>query len=522
VHGDGDASTTWHDHRVRATFAEMTRAQPTVWVLGDQLNRHIGALASATPQTHRVLMVESAAKLSSKRWHVQRAHFVVTSMRRLADELRAEGFHVDYRSSPSLPDGLAAHRAEFAPPDVVAMEPASRAGWRMLERAGVRLERTDQFLCHPDEFAAWAGDRTSLRMEDFYRWQRRRLGYLMDGDQPATGRWNYDSENRQPPPKGGLSLWPDPLTTPQDEVDAAVLADLPEHLWGALPTGLWATSRSEALRRLDHFVAEVLPHFGPHEDAMLSSNWHLAHAMISHALNVSLLHPAEVCDAVEEAYRAGRVPIASAEGFIRQVIGWREYVWGVYWLWGHDYGQSNALGATRPMPPVLTGAAPTRMRCVDITMANLHDHGWLHHIQRLMILGNLGLIAGIDPQAMTDWMWATFVDGAEWVMAPNVVGMALHADGGRMATKPYAAGGAYIDRMSDYCGDCVFDRTRRVGDRACPFTTLYWDFLARHDARLAGNHRLRNQVNAARRLGDMPAVRERATQVLALLDAGEL
>jgi deoxyribodipyrimidine photolyase-related protein len=344
----------------------------------------------------------------------------------------------------------------------------------------------------------------------------------MDGDQPATGRWNYDAENREPPPKHSEVSWPAPLTTPLDDTDAAVLTDLPDGLWGAPPTGLWATSRAEALRRLDHFVAEVLPQFGPHEDAMLTTNWHLAHAMLAQYLNISLLHPSEVCDRVEDAYRAGLVPIASAEGFIRQVIGWREYVWGVYWLWGDDFAAANALRAHRAVPPVLRGESSTHMRCVEQTIGGLHDHGWVHHIQRLMVLGNLALLAGVDPQAMARWMWASFVDGAAWVMVPNVVGMALHADGGRMATKPYAAGGAYIDRMSDYCRGCSYDRRKRVGDDACPYTTLYWDFLARHDARFATNQRMVKQVHAARRLADLPEVRRRAGEVLELLDRGQL
>ncbi len=494
----------------------------TVWVLGDQLSRDNAALQHASPSTHRILIVESDAKLASKKWHVQRVHFVVASMRRFAAELADEGFAVDYRHALSFSTGLAEHRLEFKPSAVIAMEPASRDGLSMLTRHGVEVVRSNQFLCHPDEFAAWVGERKSFKMEDFYRWQRRRLGYLMDGNEPAGGRWNFDSENRQPPPKGVRPPWPAPLVTPLDEVDRAVLADLPITVWGAPPTGLWATSRSEAVSRLNRFIDDVLPMFGPHEDAMLTDNWHLAHSMIAQYLNIGLLAPAEVCEKVEIAYRNGLVPIASAEGFLRQVIGWREYVWGLYWLWGDEYAMRNELRANRPLPPVLLGRAPTKMRCVEHTLRDLHDHGWVHHIQRLMILGNLALLAGVQPQAMTGWMWAGFVDGAEWVMVPNVVGMALHADGGKMATKPYAASGAYIDKMSDYCKGCRYDRRKRVGDDACPFTTLYWDFLARHDTRFATNNRVVQQVRAAQKLSDLPAVRGRAIEVLALLDSGHL
>lgn len=494
----------------------------TVWVLGDQLSRNSSSFHGTSPDTHRVLLVESAAKLSSRRWHVQRAHFMVASMRRFADECRADGYEVDFRRAPSLRAGLEAHRAEYAPERVIAMEGTSRSGRQLLEHLGVDLVRSNQFLCHPDEFASWAGGRHHLKLEDFYRWQRRRLGYLMDGDQPATGRWNYDEENRERPPRDGHDRWPSPLTTPLDSLDREVLADLPTSVWGAPPDGVWATSRTEALRRLDHAIEHLLPVFGPHEDAMLSANWHLAHSLLAQYLNIGLLHPGEVCDRVEAAYRAGDVPIASAEGFIRQVIGWREYVWGLYWLRGPGYAGRNDLGAVRSLPPVFEGRAPTSMRCVDVTLQTLHDHAWVHHIQRLMVLGNLALLAGVNPQEMTDWMWAGFIDGAEWVMVPNVVGMALHADGGEMATKPYAAGGAYIDKMSDYCRGCRFDRSKRTGPDACPFTTLYWDFIDRHADRFGSNPRMARQVAASRKLTDLPAVRDRAAEVLQQLDAGTL
>lgn len=492
----------------------------TIWVLGDQLNTAVGALATAVPDRDRVLLVESRAKLASKRWHVQRAHLVITAMRRFAAELRDAGFEVDERRAPSLAAGFHAHVEQFAPDEVVAMEPASWDGRALLERLGVVLVRNDQFLCHPEEFAAWAGDRRRLTMEDFYRWQRRRLGYLMDGEQPAGGRWNFDADNREPLPADG-GTWPEAPRADLDELDRAVLAELPDECWGAEPAGWWATDRAGALERLDHAVTHVLPVFGPHEDAMSSRNWHLGHTLLSPYLNLGLLLPGEVCDAVEDGYRRGDIPIASAEGFVRQVIGWREYVWGTYWREMPEARDANALEAHRPLPPVFRGA-PTRMRCVAGVLDDVEAYGWTHHIQRLMVLGNLALLAGVEPWAVTDWMWSGFVDGAEWVMVPNVLGMALHADGGRMATKPYAAGGAYIDRMSDYCRDCAFDRKRRTGPDACPFTTLYWDFLARHAERFGRNARVAQQVRAGQRLTDLPAVRERAEEVLVRLDRGDL
>ena len=441
-------------------------------------------------------------------------------MRRFVGQLRAEGFVVDHRMAPTIVDGVRAHLAEVAPTELQVTEPNSRAARHLAAGLGATQVRSNQFLCHEREFADWAHGRTSLRMEDFYRHQRTRLGYLMDGDEPAGGRWNFDADNRERPPKDGRS-WPEPVRTPLDQLDREVIASLPDSCWGAEPDGTWPTSRHEATQRLRHAIDVVLPRFGPHEDAMLSTSWHLAHTLLSPALNLGLLHPREVCDEIEVAYRSGAVPIASAEGLLRQIIGWREYVWGVYWLWGPEYGDMNELGATRSLPPVYTGA-PTSMRCVEHTMAALHDHGWTHHIQRLMVLGNLALLSGVRPAELTEWMSVGFVDGAEWVMLPNVVGMALHADGGMMATKPYAAGGAYIHRMSDYCGPCRYDRAKRTGPDACPFTTLYWDFIARHAERFGRNARMAQPVRGAQRLGDLEAVRETAVELLGRLDAGDL
>ncbi|MEL6892288.1 MAG: cryptochrome/photolyase family protein [Actinomycetota bacterium] len=498
----------------------------TIWVLGDQLHRRLGAMADASPATHRILLVESVGKLRSKRWHRQRAHFVVASMRRFAAELRETGFEVDHRRADSLRAGFAAHVEQFGPTRVLATEPASWDGLELLRDLEVDVVRSDQFLCHYEDFAEWADGKQRFKMEDFYRWQRTRLGYLMTpDDEPEGGRWNFDDQNREPPPKGTMNLWPAPQQSRLDDLDREVLADLDDwgvDTWGADPDGTWATSRRGALARLRHFVDDVLTQFGPHEDAMVESSWHLAHSVLSPYMNIGLLHPAEVCDAVQAAYDAGGVPINSAEGFIRQVIGWREYVWGVYWLWMPEYRGLNELGADRPVPPVFRGDAETRMNCVSHCIDGLHDRAYAHHIQRLMVLGNLAMLHGVDPWELTDWMWANFIDGAEWVMLPNVIGMSQWADGGKMATKPYAAGGNYIDTMSDYCGGCSFDRKQRVGDDACPFTTLYWDFLARHHDRFVKNARIARQVRASERLSDLPEVRERAVEVRRLLGAGEL
>ena len=495
----------------------------TVWILGDQLRRDTGALAGHRPGEVRVLMVESDAKLGAGRWHRQRLHFVLTSMRRFAEELREEGFAVDYRRAPSLRVGLREHRTEFAPERVRAMSPMSYDGRSMLQELDVELVANDQFLCDAETFAAWANGRKNLKMEDFYRWQRQRLEILMDGSEPVGGKWNFDADNREPPPKDGRS-WPAPIVDTLDATDARVIADVARRApgaFGAAPEGLWATTRAGALRRLEQFIEEVLPLFGPHEDAVLADEWKMAHSALSPYLNLGLLHPREVVDAAHEAHRAGRVPIASAEGFIRQIIGWREYVWGLYWLWMPKYRSSNALGAEQPLPAAFLGAT-TEMACVSSSLGGIEARAWVHHIERLMILGNLSLTSGVEPRSLVRWMWRSFIDGAEWVMLPNVLGMALYADGGRMSTKPYASGGAYINRMSDHCGGCRFDPTKRIGEHACPFTTLYWDFLARNESALRSNHRLGNQLGSMRKLKDLTAVRERAVDVRSRLVDGSI
>ena len=494
----------------------------TVWVFGDQLNRGIGALRDASSDTHQVLMVESASKIKSRRWHIQRSHFFVASMRRFADELRSEGFSVDYRIAPSMREGVRQHIAEMQPSAVVATEPNSYAARELVKSLGIQTEPSDQFLCHPDEYSQFMGERRTIKMEDFYRWQRRRLNVLMDGDQPCDGQWNFDAENRLPPPKTGHDRWPTPRTYELDALDQQVISDIGDNSWGDAPTGVWATTRDDALQRMNYFVENVLPVFGEHEDAMLSSNWHLAHSLLSPYLNNGLLLPMEVIRAAESAYRNGHVPINSAEGFIRQILGWREYIWNCYWRWMPDYAGMNELQAERDLPRMFLDPEATQMSCMKSVVQNVQQRSYAHHIERLMVLGNFSLIAGINPQQLTNWMWENFIDAAEWVMVPNVIGMSQFADGGMLATKPYASGGAYIDRMSNHCKGCVYDRKKRVGEDACPFTNLYWDFFLRHQDRFVKNPRVARQVRAAQQLVDRVELQETAQTMLARLDDGVL
>jgi deoxyribodipyrimidine photolyase-related protein len=497
----------------------------TRWVLFDQLDRSLPALADADPDRDVVLLVTSTSLTSGRSWHRQRLHLLLSAAAHFAEELRADGFTVDERTAPTLAAGVGAHRSEHRPAEVVATEANSPAGRRLQAGLGVSVLRSTQFLCHPEEFAEWAAGRPGrLRMEDFYRGQRLRFGVLVDDGEPVGGTWNLDAENREPPPRDGRS-WPAVPPIELDDIDRRIVASLPDSCVGAPPDGRWPVTRAQALERLDAFITDGLPVFGPHEDAMVAAEWKLAHSALSSSLNLGLLRPLEVVRAAEEAHRSGRVPLASAEGFIRQVLGWREYIWGLSWLWadGPDGGwwSWNALDAERELPPAFrTGS--TQMACVASALDHVEQHAYAHHIERLMVLGNLCLLAGVRPEALVRWMWERFVDGAEWVMLPNVVGMSQYADGGRTATKPYASGGAYINRMSDSCRGCVYDPKRRTGERACPFTTLYWDFLARNEDHLSGNHRISTQLGGMRRLADLDQTRERAREVLGLLDAGEL
>jgi len=495
---------------------------PTIWVFGDQLNRGIGALATATPLSHRILMIESASKISSRKWHVQRAHFIVASMRKFAHELRRVGFEVDYRMATSMKQGIKDHIQEFAPSEIVATEPNSYSSRVLTAELGIQSVASNQFLCNPTEYQGFLGARKSVKMEDFYRWQRKRLNVLMDSDEPTGGRWNFDEENRQPPPKTGHDRWPVPALYELDEVDEQVLGAVQSHCFGKLPVGQWATTREGALERLRFFIEQVLPMFGEHEDAMLKSNWHLAHSLLSPYMNIGLLLPGEVVEAAQTAFRKGKVPVNSAEGFIRQIIGWREYIWNCYWQWMPDYARMNALSADVVLPPMFTDPSKTSMACMKSVLNGVNDRAYSHHIERLMVVGNFALIAGINPQQLTRWMWNSYIDAAEWVMVPNLIGMSQYADGGMLATKPYASGGAYIDRMSDHCKGCVFDRKKRTGDDACPFTVLYWDFFLRHQDRFVKNPRVARQVRAAQQLQDSEELQVVAKSMLEKLNVGTL
>ena len=471
----------------------MTRLFP---VLGDQLSLGLASLAQCDKAKDVVLMMEVRGEATTPRHHKMKIAFLFSAMRHFAAALREQGYRVDYVAlqdegnthsfEGELRRALHRHKAER----IIATWPGEWRVKQMLEGLGAEILVDTRFLAPLSVFAEWAQGRTQLRMEFFYRLLRRRLNILMEGDEPAGGRWNFDSENRHPlPPQKKIPLTytqaPDAVT---QEVLDLVAAEFPEH-FGELKGFSYAVTRAGAQAALARFITQRLASFGDYQDAMRQNEPWLFHSHLSLYLNCGLLLPGECIAAAERAWRAGEVPLNAAEGFIRQILGWREYVRGLYWLKMPDYAAQNALGATRPLPSFYWDAG-TEMNCLRQCVTTTRDHAYAHHIQRLMVLGNFALLAGLDPAEVNEWYLLVYADAYEWVEMPNVTGMILFADGGLLASKPYAAGGAYINRMSDYCGHCSFNVAQKTGPEACPFNYLYWAFLDRHRDKLGGNARL--------------------------------
>jgi len=504
-------------------------------VLGDQLTRSVAVLRGLDPARDVVLLAEVRDEATYVRHHPKKIAFLFAAMRRFAAELVAEGVRVDYVRLDD-PGNQGSLRAEVV--RAVRRHGAERVAatfpgeWRVAEdmagwagACGVPAEilEDDRFVCSRDEFRRWAGDRRQLRMEFFYREMRRRTGLLMDASgQPEGGRWNFDAENRErlpddlrPPSAFGVE--PDGLVR---EVLTLVASRFGNH-FGDLEPFRFATCRADAEAAFESFVERALPLFGDYQDAMRTGEATLFHSVCSMYLNAGLLDPLAMCRRVEDEWRAGRVPLNAAEGFIRQIIGWREYVRGVYWLRGPEYGRTDFLDARRPLPDFYwTGE--TDMRCMAEAIGQTRREAYAHHIQRLMVTGNFALLAGISPAQVQEWYLAVYADAYEWVELPNVHGMVLHADGGYLASKPYAASGKYIDRMSDHCRTCAYDVKDALGGRACPFNALYWDFMARNRERLKGNPRLRNPYATLDRMdpAKVAAMRAKAQAFLDGLPSG--
>jgi len=513
----------------------MTPIRHLVVILGDQLNRDASAWDDFDPALDRVWMCEAHDEATHVPSSRQRTTLFLAAMRHFAQDLQREGVPLAYLAQHpgGLGDALAATLRAQPVQRVVLTEPGE---WRvrdLLERAargaGVPIEfREDRhFLCTRAMFEAHAKGRKQLRMEYFYREMRQRHRVLMEGDakdQPAGGQWNFDADNREAFGREGPGLLVPPVRFEPDDITREVMALVNAQqppAPGRLAQFGWPVTRAQALAALEDFITHRLADFGRYQDAMWGGQPWLHHAMISSSLNLKLLDPREVIAAAEAAWRSERVALASAEGFIRQILGWREYVRGVYWLRMPDYADLNALDAHEALPAFYwTGR--TDMRCLADAVGQTLEHGYAHHIQRLMVTGLYALLLGVAPREVHAWYLSVYVDAVEWVELPNTLGMSQHADAGPpqgptpppgpMASKPYIATGQYIGRMSDHCRGCRFDPAQRTGERACPFTTLYWDFLARHHARLARNPRMALQVKNLQRVTpeEMAQIRERA------------
>jgi deoxyribodipyrimidine photolyase-related protein len=474
-----------------------------ILVLGDQLSPNLSALRHGNKETDTVFMCEVMAEATYVKHHKKKIALIFAAMRAFASELHMQGWRVDYialdhpENTGSF-DSEVMRAIERWKPDMLVMTKASE--YRVLEMqrrwyetvdCAVGLLEDERFICPTWRFNDWADDgRKQLRMEFFYRDMRRYTGLLMDGDKPVGGQWNFDHDNRKPA-KADLFM-PTVKRFPPTE-DTRKVLDLvaqrfPDH-FGDLEPFWFGVTRADAHAALDHFINEALPKFGDYQDAMLKDHKFLYHSLISFYLNIGLLDPLETCQKVEAAWKAGHCPLNAAEGFIRQILGWREYVRGIYWHEMPDYATKNALNATRKLPDFYwTG--DTKMACMAAAISQTKEEAYAHHIQRLMVTGNFAMMAGVDPHEVHEWYLAVYADAFEWVEMPNTIGMSQFGDGGLLASKPYASSGAYIDRMSDYCGDCHFQVKEKTGPQACPFNYLYWDFLLRHREKLGNNPRM--------------------------------
>ncbi|MGB3723429.1 MAG: cryptochrome/photolyase family protein [Pacificimonas sp.] len=474
-----------------------------VCILGDQLTRTLASLRGCTKDDTVILMAELDEETTYVGHHKQKLVFILSAMRHFAEELRADGWTVDYveleddANSGSFTGELARALDRH---DVDEVRVVKAAEWRVQAAidewpdrfdCDIRMFDDDRFVCGIGEFADWAEGRKELRMEYFYREMRRKTGLLLDGDgKPEGGKWNYDKQNRKPAdtdmfmPKA-LTFQPDQITS--DVVDM-VKRRFPDNV-GNLDEFGFAVTRDDAEKVVEHFLDKALARFGDFQDAMLTGEAFLYHAIISPYLNIGFLDPLDICQRVKAKYESGDAPLNAVEGFIRQIIGWREYVRGIYWREMPDYVERNFLGADRNLPGFYwTGK--TDMHCLSQAIGQTLDHAYAHHIQRLMITGNFALLIGADPHQVHLWYLEVYADAYEWVELPNTLGMSQFGDGGLLGSKPYASSGSYINKMSDYCGSCVYDVKQKTGEGACPFNALYWHFLDRNRDKLHDNHRL--------------------------------
>ncbi|MFM8637832.1 MAG: cryptochrome/photolyase family protein [Betaproteobacteria bacterium] len=494
----------------------MSALRHLLVVLGDQLDTQAACVDGAEAQHDAVWMAEVAEE-STHVWSSKpRIALFLAAMRHHAQALRGAGWRVDYRhlddpgNLGSLGAELRAAIARLRPQGLVMTAPGD---WRVLEaikavaadcQLPLDIREDRHFFSTVRDFAAHAKGRKQLRLEYWYRELRVRHQVLMDGEQPVGGQWNFDADNREAFGKEGPPPIPAPARFEPNETTRGVLQLVAERFAahpGSLDSFAWPVTRAQALQSLERFIRERLPHFGRWQDAMWTGEVWLFHSHLAAAMNLKLLTAREVVQAAEAAYRRGEADLASTEGFIRQILGWREYVRGVYWLHMPQYLQRNALGANRALPAFFWNAQ-TDMACLRDALELTLQHGYAHHIQRLMVTGLYALLLGVDPQQVHGWYLSVYVDAVEWVELPNTLGMSQYADGGEMASKPYVASGKYLQRMGNHCKGCRYDPAQSTGDRACPYTTLYWDFLLRHEPALAKNPRMVMQVKNLKRLDE--------------------
>lgn len=497
-----------------------------VLILGDQLDRNSAALDGFDPACDAVWMAEVAEEATHVWSHKARIAIFLSAMRHYRDWLRSKGYTVHYfaldapENGGSFASELARAVRQYQPQKLIVVEPGE---WRVLQslkqtaqQLSVPLEiRPDRhFLISIDDFKRHATMRKQLRLEFFYREMRLRTGVMMDGKQPLGGAWNFDAENRKAFGKQGPGLVPQPVRFMPDAITQEVInlveTRFPDHP-GSLRTFDWAVTPEQAEQALDDFIENRLPLFGPYQDAMWTGEPYLYHSRLSSAINLKLLDPRLAMEKTIDAYYQKHAPLQSVEGFVRQLLGWREYIRGVYWLYMPEYLERNALNAHANLPDFYwTGE--TDMHCLRETIGQTLQHGFAHHIQRLMITGLYSLLLGVHPKQIHAWYLAIYVDAVEWVELPNVYGMSQFADGGLMASKPYVASGKYIQRMSNYCAGCRYKPDKAVGDDACPITTLYWNFLMRHELTFADHPRMGQQIRNLRRLNeaDKQAIRQQA------------
>jgi len=508
----------------------MVSAPRLILVLGDQLTPDLSALQTGDKTRDIVVMAEVRAEGTYVRHHAKKIALILSAMRHFAQELREDGWTVAYttfddpENAHSIDGELLRFAQQHGATEIIATAPGEWRLRKMLDDVPLQTRQLPdtRFICAEAEFADWAKDRKSLRMEYFYREMRRKTGILMDGDQPEGGKWNYDHDNRKPA-KADLFM-PQPLHHQHDSVVTEVLALVEREFdtFGALRPYWFAATREGATAARDWFMAEALPRFGDYQDAMLQGERYLYHSVLSPYLNIGLLDPLDLCQRAEAEYRAGRAPLNAVEGYIRQILGWREFVRGVYFHEGPDYPTRNALNASRDLP-WFYWSGETDMACMKSAIDQTIEDAYAHHIQRLMVTGNFALLAGLDPQQVHEWYLAVYADAFEWVESPNTVGMVLFADGGVVGSKPYAASGAYIDRMSDHCKTCAYSVKKKSGEGCCPFNPLYWDFLLRHRDRFQSNPRMAQMYRTWERMDEAKrdASQASAADILSRLDKGE-